>query len=154
MTPTSRWEASRWGVPGVLCRTTTASTPMASRFLAVSINDSPLDKLLVEAEKSITSAPRRRAAKEKLVFVRVEFSKNRFTIAAPDRTSIFSRHPCVASLHMTAVSRIRLISSAESSSKSSKWRCVQPVGGRFPRRTTGATVDDFDCDMKRALHNS
>ena len=40
------------------------------------MNDSP-DKLLVEAEKSITSAPRRRAAKEKLVGVFKEQVHNR-----------------------------------------------------------------------------
>ena len=37
--------ASKCGVPGVGCRTTTTSAPIASMFLAVSMNDSPLDRL-------------------------------------------------------------------------------------------------------------
>ena len=40
---------------------------MASMFFAVSITVSPFDRLLVAAEKSIVSAPRRRAASAKLV---------------------------------------------------------------------------------------
>ena len=36
-------------------------------FLAVSMNVSPLDRLDVDEAKSIVSAPRRRAASEKLV---------------------------------------------------------------------------------------
>ncbi len=43
-------------MPGVRCRTTTTSTPIASMFLAVSMNVSPFDRLLPEAEKSIVSA--------------------------------------------------------------------------------------------------
>ena len=37
--------ASRWGVPGVGWRTTMTSAPIASMFLAVSMNDSPLERL-------------------------------------------------------------------------------------------------------------
>ena len=37
--------ASRWGVPGVGWRTTRMSAPIASMFLAVSMNDSPLERL-------------------------------------------------------------------------------------------------------------
>ena len=46
---------------------------MASIFLAVSIKVSPFERLLPPEEKSITSAPSLRAAREKLVRVRVEF---------------------------------------------------------------------------------
>jgi hypothetical protein len=46
---------------------------MASMFLAVSIKVSPFDWLEVADAKSIVSAPRRLAASEKLVRVRVEF---------------------------------------------------------------------------------
>ena len=62
---------------------------MASMFLAVSMNVSPLERLLVEAEKSTVSAPSRRAASEKLVRVRVEFSKNRLTQVLPVSSGIF-----------------------------------------------------------------
>ena len=56
---------------------------MASMFLAVSMNVSPFDRLLPEAEKSTVSAPSRRAASEKLVRVRVEASKNRLAQVLP-----------------------------------------------------------------------
>ena len=130
ITPTSRCWASRWGVPGVLCRTTTASIPMASRFRAVSMNDSPFDRLLVDAEKSTTSAPSRRAASEKLVRVRVEFSKNRFTTVEPVSTESFRRQLSVASLKRAAVSSSSRISSPVSRSRSSRWRWCQPAGTR------------------------
>ena len=64
-------------MPGVRWRTTTASTPIASMFLAVSMNVSPLDRLLPDDEKSTVSAPSRRAAREKLVCGAGEVSKNR-----------------------------------------------------------------------------
>ena len=56
---------------------------MASMFLAVSMNVSPLERLLLEAVKSSVSAPSRRAARAKLVLVRVEFSKNRLQQVLP-----------------------------------------------------------------------
>ena len=82
-------------------------------FLAVSMNVSPFDRLLVEAVKSTVSAPNRRAASEKLVRVRVEASKNRFAQVLPARTGIFCLQPAVASLNITAVSRIVRSSSAD-----------------------------------------
>src|SRR5688572_883906 len=98
---------------------------MASMLRAVSMNVSPLDKLLPEAEKSTVSAPSRRAANAKLVLVRVDGSKNRFAQVLPARTEIFSRQSLVASLNITAVSRIRLISSAERLSRLSRCWLVQ-----------------------------
>ena len=47
------------------------------------MNVSPLERLLLEAEKSTTSADSRRAARPKLVRVRVEFSKNRLATTVP-----------------------------------------------------------------------
>ena len=76
-------------MPGVRWRTTITSIPIASMFLAVSMNVSPFDRLLVEAEKSSVSAPNRRAASPKLVRVRVEFSKNKLTQVLPVRSGIF-----------------------------------------------------------------
>ena len=64
----------------------------------MSMNDSPFERLLDEAEKSTTSAPSRRAASAKLVLVRVEFSKNRLTIVVPFSTESLRRQPSVASL--------------------------------------------------------
>ena len=69
---------------------------MASMFLAVSMNVSPLERLLVEAEKSSVSAPSRRAARPKLVRVRVEFSKNRLTHVLPANSGIFRCPPATA----------------------------------------------------------
>ena len=82
-----RFCESKWGLPGVWCRTIITSTPMASMFLAVSMKVSPLERLLLEAEKSSVSAPSRRAARAKLVFVRVEFSKNRLQQVLPAKAT-------------------------------------------------------------------
>ncbi len=75
-----------WG-PGVAWRTTTASTPMASIVLAVSINVSPLETLEPLAENSTVSAPKRFAASEKLFLVRVLFSKKRLATVRPFKRS-------------------------------------------------------------------
>ena len=75
--------ASRCGAPGVGWRTTITSAPIASMFLAVSMNVSPLDRLDTLAEKSCVSAESRLAARLKLVRVRVEFSKNRLKTIRP-----------------------------------------------------------------------
>src|SRR5262245_60609712 len=92
------------------------------------MNVSPFDKLLPDAENSIVSAPNRRAAREKLVRVRVEFSKKRLQTVLPGNTETFCRQPPVASLKANAVSSTTRISSAERLSKSSKWRRVQTSG--------------------------
>ncbi len=94
--------------------------PIASMFLAVSMNVSPFDRLLPLAEKSIVSAPSRRAASEKLVLVRVDDSKNKLAQVRPPRTEIFCVQPAVASLNVTAVSRIVVISSADRLSTSNR----------------------------------
>ena len=94
-------------------------------FLAVSMNVSPFDRLLVEAEKSIVSAPSRRAASEKLFRVRVEFSKNRLTQVLPASTGILRWPSSAARRKTSALSRIRVISSAERSSSPSKCRRFQ-----------------------------
>ena len=106
----------------------TTSMPIASMFLAVSMNVSPFDRLLPEEEKSIVSAPSRRAASEKLVRVRVEFSKNRLAQVRPARIGIFCAQLAVASLNVTALSRMMLISSADRLSTSNRCRRVQAAG--------------------------
>src|SRR5690348_5691941 len=97
-------------------------------FLAVSMNVSPFDKLLPEAEKSTVSAPNRRAASEKLIRVRVEASKNKFAQVRPESTGSLRLQPAVASLNVAAESRMQSNSSADSSSKPSKCRRVQTAG--------------------------
>ena len=74
--------------PGQTCRTTTALIPIASMFFAVSMNVSPLLVLEPLGEKSMTSAPSRRAARPKLIRVRVEGSKNRLATTLPFRQSL------------------------------------------------------------------
>jgi hypothetical protein len=78
---------------------------MASRVSAVSFRLSPLETLEPLAEKVITSAERRLAATSKLVRVRVESSKKRFTTVRPRRVGNF----------LTVRSPTRAISSAVSS---------------------------------------
>ncbi len=97
-------------------------------FLAVSMNVSPFDKLLPDAEKSIVSAPKRRAASEKLVRVRVEDSKNKLAQVRPARMGIFCAQLPVDSLNVTALSRMTLISSADRLSTSNRCRRVQAAG--------------------------
>ena len=76
-------------------------------FFAVSMNVSPFDRLLVEAEKSSVSAPSRRAASVKLFRVRVEFSKNRLTHVLPANSGTFRCPSAAARLNTSALSRIR-----------------------------------------------
>jgi hypothetical protein len=92
------------------------------------MNVSPFDRLEPDAEKSTVSPPSRRVANEKLVRVRVEFSKNRLATVLPVSNGSFCRQPPVASLSITAVSRTMFISSAERLSRSSKCRRVQAAG--------------------------
>ena len=68
---------------------TMASGCMAARVFSVSTSDSPLETLEPDAVIDTVSAPRRLAAISKLVRVRVEASKNRFTIILPRSVSSF-----------------------------------------------------------------
>ena len=81
------WD-SRCGVPGVECRTTIVWTDIDSMLRAVSMIVSPLDTLLPD-EKLDGIRPKRRAAREKLLRVRVEFSKNRLAHVFPCSTANF-----------------------------------------------------------------
>src|SRR5579883_1990310 len=64
-----------------------ASGRMAPKVFSVSTRDSPLAMLEEAAAMEMASAPRRLAASSKLVRVRVEASKNRFTMVRPRRVS-------------------------------------------------------------------
>ena len=77
------------GAPLDPWRITKASTPIAVIVSMVSRRLSPLLTLLVDTEKFITSALSRRAAVSKLVRVRVESSKNRFTTVLPRSAGTF-----------------------------------------------------------------
>ena len=126
-------------MPGVRCRTTTKSTPIASMFFAVSMNVSPFDRLLVEAEKSSVSAPSRRAASVKLFRVRVEFSKNRLTQVLPVSSESFRSPAAIARLNTSALSRTSEISSAESSSRPNRC-CRFHRAGTAPRSTIALAI--------------
>ena len=76
--------------------------------------------LLPEEENSTVSAPRRLAASEKLLRVRVEFSKNKFARVRPVSTLILRRQSSVAALKRSAVSSKQFNSSAERLSASAK----------------------------------
>src|SRR5215471_20435332 len=80
---------SVWGAPEAECRITTASAAIASSVLAVSINVSPFDTLLVDEEILTTSADSRLPAISKDVRVRVEASKKRLMTVFPRRVGTF-----------------------------------------------------------------
>ena len=86
-----RWRARKCGAPLAEWRITMASGRMAASVFSVSTRDSPFETLEPEAVMEIASAPRRLAAISKLVRVRVDASKNRFTIILPRSVSSFFR---------------------------------------------------------------
>src|SRR5450432_636472 len=81
--------ASRCGAPDALCLITTASAPIASSVIAVSLRLSPFATLEPLAEKLITSADSLLAAASKEILVRVESSKKRLTTVLPRRVGSF-----------------------------------------------------------------
>ena len=89
---------------------------MASMLRAVSISVSPLLTLDPFSEKSIRSADKRWAASEKLMRVRVLSSKNALTTTLPRSAGTFFTLRVETSLNVSAVSRTKRISSADSSS--------------------------------------
>ena len=94
---------------------TMASGAIASRLRAVSINVSPLVTEDVEAEMLMESADSRLAAISNEVRVRVEDSKKKLMTVLPRRVGTFLIERVDTSLKDSAVSRMVLISSAESS---------------------------------------
>src|SRR5262245_13950151 len=80
---------SVWGAPDAGRRMTTQSAAIASSVLAVSINVSPLETLLVEAEILTTSAERRLPAISNDVRVRVDASKKRLMTVFPRSVGTF-----------------------------------------------------------------
>src|SRR5262252_10732532 len=94
---------------------TIASGAIACKFSAVSIRVSPLTTLEVEAEILIASADKRFAAISKLVRVRVEASKKRLITVFPRSVGTFLICLWFTSRKVSAVSRMKLISSGERS---------------------------------------
>src|SRR5207237_8665776 len=94
---------------------------------AVSLSVSPLGRVEVVAEILITSALTRGAAGSKEVRVRVLGATKKFTNVFPrsEGTFLISRVPTC--LNASAVSRIKLISSADSSRRPSRSLRVQRV---------------------------
>src|SRR5207237_6984364 len=88
--------------------------------LAVSFKVSPLLKLEVAVEILITSALNRTAASSKEVRVRVLGSTKKFTSVFPRNAGTFLISRAPTCLKASAVSRTRLISSADNSRSPSK----------------------------------
>src|SRR5271157_5440450 len=128
--------ASKCGAPGVGWRTTITSAPIASMFLSVSMNVSPLERLEALVEKSWVSAESRLAARLKLVCVRVEFSKKRLKTMRPWSAGTFLRLRVDISANDWAVSRMAMISAADRSSSPSRCFRVQ-----LDRGLVGAGTD-------------
>jgi hypothetical protein len=93
---------------------------MASIVLAVSTKVSPLETLLPLLLNSTVSAPSLLAAREKLLRVRVLFSKNKFAHVLPVKSGNLLRHPAVACFIQAAMSSNAVISSADNRSKSNR----------------------------------
>src|SRR3954471_4236535 len=97
------------------------SIRIASRFRAVSTSVSPFDTLDPAADTFTVSADSRFSANSNEMRVRVEFSKNRFTIVDPRSAGTFLIARSLISLNGSAVSRMSLI-----------W---SPVSDSSPRRS-------------------
>ena len=85
----------------------------------MSFKVSPFLTLLVDAEKLMLSAPNLFSAKEKLIFVLVEFSKNILTIVFPLRRIDFLDSVLRISLNLKEVSIILF--------KSEIGKCSKPI---------------------------
>src|SRR5215467_1411547 len=104
----------------------------ASRLRAVSLSVSPLARLELVAEILITSALSRNAASSNEVRVRVLGSTKKFTSVLPCSAGTFLISRVPTCLNASAVSRMKLISSADNSRRPSKSFRVQRVVISFP----------------------
>src|SRR5207248_10871727 len=104
----------------------------ASRLRAVSLSVSPFVRLDAVAEMLITSALSRKAASSNDVRVQVLGSTKKFTSVFPRRAGTFLISRVPTCLNASAVSRIKVISSADNSRKPSKSLRVQRVVMFFP----------------------
>ena len=97
--------------PGLGCLIIIISTFIAKMLLTVSISVSPFEIEDPVFEKFITSALNLFSANSKDNFVLVEFSKNRLAIVIPVSVGTFFIFLFKISLKLSAVSKIKLISS-------------------------------------------
>ena len=77
-----------WGVPASLARQMNMSTFMASMVWMVSARLSPFTTEEVEPPMEMESAERRFSASSKELLVRVEGSRNRFTMVRPRSAAV------------------------------------------------------------------
>src|SRR5205085_7109253 len=121
----------------------------ASRFRAVSFSVSPLVRLEVLTEMLITSALKRNAASSNDVRVRVLGSTKKLISVLPRSAGTFLISRVPTCLKASAVSRMKLISSAESSRNPSRSLRVQRIfmkwerglPARIVRHLAGRTVE-------------
>jgi hypothetical protein len=113
MTTASVFSVIFCGVPARRARHTNMSTFIASMVWIVSARDSPFTTEEVEPPMERESAERRFSASSKELLVRVEGSRNRFTMVLPRRAGTFLMpgRLLIAS-NEAAVSRICVMSSA------------------------------------------
>src|SRR6266536_4828610 len=119
--------ARNCGAPAELWRSTRISACNASRLRAVSLSVSPLVRLEAVAEMLMTSALRRNAASSNEVRVRVLGSPQKFTSVFPRSAGTFLISRVPICLNASAVSRTKLISSADNSRRPRRSLRVQRV---------------------------
>ena len=140
MTGAPSTSAMRFGTPATAWRTTTASGSIASSVRAVSRMLSAFFRLELDGEKLITSADSRLPAISKEARVRVDDSKNRFTMVRPRSVGTFFTSRSPISTMCSAVSRMRSMSARSRSSMPSRSRPIiappSPAGVAAARETT------------------
>ena len=104
ITEASVHPATRWAVPAIGWRTTSASAPYEATTSTVSRRLSPLLRDEPPAEKAMVSADRRRAAVSKDMRVRVEFSKKTVATVRPRKAGTFGmgRRPTSANVSVNS----------------------------------------------------
>ncbi len=131
--------ATRCGAPAEACRTTIASTPIASIVSTVSRRDSPFESEDVEAVKVMVSADRRFAAVSKESRVRVELSKNSVATVRPRSAGTFGMSRSVTSANESARWSTSKIPSRPRSATES--RCLRAeVASRAPDAESSRAV--------------
>ena len=136
MTPDRQIRDRKWHAPDEGCLTTSRSGDIASMLRTVSASVSPLTTADVLAAMFSVSALRRFSAISNDVRVRVLASKNRFTTVFPRSAGTFLMGREAISCIATAVSRMRVISSTDSSAmptRSFRLRRFAEIGGSAGR---------------------
>ena len=145
---------SRCAAPDEACRITIMSGDIASRLSAVSTSVSPLVTLEVATAMLRVSALSRFSAISNDVRVRVLGSKNRLTTVRPRSAGTFLTVREPTSFIASAVSRMRTISSGESSSMPSRWRPRSPGVAALGRRSLSRLPGVEQRRRRRLNHGS